>query len=878
MSDAPAWKVDKDGVYAASQPALLPLIVDQVPPALRQRPNWVGWVLRPERGKVRLTKVPVALNHIESRSGEQTVSYAEAKSDDRRTWVGWEKVTGELASSRAPLLAGIGFMFGPGKESDGFIGIDLDKCRKPDTGELSAQARDAVAKLPGYWEVSPSGTGIKGFFAGALPRGWKRCRAALPDGQEVEVYSHGRFFTVTGQRVGGSAGDVAALPGEFAALLAQWFPEKKGKSAKSAGQSGPGPARPLDVALAEMFANTKNGANIRALYDGDTSAYDGDESRADEALCFHLAFWLDKDAAAVETAFSASALGQRDKWRERPDYRQRTIARALEMSTLRRGARSAASSGPAAQRSEENGQSQETRATDGALFPLPESGESWNDPYRLARLFVDRHRTKAGDKTLVLWRDEFHHWRAGWRRFADGDLDASLAAHCRDVFVSDMPFRRDAALEEVAGTEKAPKPVMLFPVTRTVRNDARVNLAGQVNHPDAGQDAPFWLWGEPSRDPAEVIAAPNGLFTLGDVAACRGPFEPPSPRFFTYNTLPFPVPASEPEIPRVWLRCLDQWFGNNPASVVALQEWMGLCLSADTSAHKLLFLVGPPRSGKGTVLHVLTELIGAANVASTTFAALGENFGLESLVGKSVAIIPDARLSGRTDVAGVVERLLSISGEDAQTINRKNRPRITTRLRVRFILASNEVPRLQDASGALASRFEIIGFPNSFLGREDRDLKAKLAAELPAILAWAARGYVRLRSQGMAFTQTTTAAEYHRELEELSSPVRAFVRERCDIGPSCEVLVNELFSSWKEWNEQRNRGPGPENMFGRDLRAAHPHITLTQPRRDGVRVRVYRGIGLRPRDDWGEDSAARVGTRARPTYAEPGLWSDGEAA
>src|SRR5262249_58088652 len=115
--------------------------------------------------------------------------------------------------------------------------------------------------------------------------------------------------------------------------------------------------------------------------------------------------------------------------------------------------------------------------------------------------------------------------------------------------------------------------------------------------------------------------------------------------------------------------------------------------------------------------------VGAPNVASTTFAALGESFGLEALLGKRVAMIPDGRLSGRTDLAAVVERLLSISGEDLQSVNRKNRPRITTRLGVRFVLASNEVPRLPDASGALASRFYILRLPNSWFGKEDQTLR-----------------------------------------------------------------------------------------------------------------------------------------------------------
>jgi putative DNA primase/helicase len=288
----------------------------------------------------------------------------------------------------------------------------------------------------------------------------------------------------------------------------------------------------------------------------------------------------------------------------------------------------------------------------------------------------------------------------------------------------------------------------------------------------------------------------------------------------------------------------------------------------------VLFVVGPKRSGKGTILRTATNLVGCANVASTTFATLGESFGLENLLGKRMAIIPDGRLSGRTDTAAVVERLLSISGEDAQSVNRKNRRRITTKLRVRFVIASNEVPRLPDASGALASRFHILHTPNSWLGKEDRTLERKLNAELCGILKWAAEGWVRLQQQG-AFTGNTAAEQYAEQLAELSSPIRAFVRDACSVGPEHQTEIPRLYQAWRDWNEQRHRECGSEATFGRDLKAACSHITVSQPRgEDGVRIRVYNGIGLRERRDWGVETSvlARDGTRAEPTHA----WANSE--
>jgi putative DNA primase/helicase len=65
-----------------------------------------------------------------------------------------------------------------------------------------------------------------------------------------------------------------------------------------------------------------------------------------------------------------------------------------------------------------------------------------------------------------------------------------------------------------------------------------------------------------------------------------------------------------------------------------LQEWFGFCLLPDTSHHKIAILIGPPRSGPGTIARVMAALIGHENVAGPRLTALGTNFGLEPLIGK----------------------------------------------------------------------------------------------------------------------------------------------------------------------------------------------------------------------------------------------------
>jgi putative DNA primase/helicase len=295
-----------------------------------------------------------------------------------------------------------------------------------------------------------------------------------------------------------------------------------------------------------------------------------------------------------------------------------------------------------------------------------------------------------------------------------------------------------------------------------------------------------------------------------------------------------------------WTRFLADVWPVDAESIETLQEFMGLALTPDTSHQKIMLLIGPPRSGKGTINRVLQKLVGEGNYCSPTLSGLGTQFGSEPLIGKRLAVITDARLSTRVDPSAVAERLLSISGEDAQTIDRKHRSSWTAKLSVRFLIMTNELPALLDSSGAFASRFRVLQMTRSFLGNEDRGLASRLLGELPGILNWSLEGLDRLRARGY-LRQPKSAAEAVEQLETISSPIRAFVKERCEMRPGASVECGYLFNEWLAWNRANNREQaGTRQIFGRNLLAAYPQIGKSQPRVGEKRERHYEGIALRP--------------------------------
>lgn len=470
------------------------------------------------------------------------------------------------------------------------------------------------------------------------------------------------------------------------------------------------------------------------------------------------------------------------------------------------------------------------------------SNDAPDDPHHLIEKFLDVVSPGGSPHVIRSWRDEIWRYDRGcYTPIPDGDLRARLADWTRDELVRANIAAYHAWL--TAGEGKSPHPPTTCKVTTGLVNNMIQALSGACLLP-ARVHAPAWIDGPPGPEPTGIMAMHNGLLDL-EAAALRKPdcLLPSDRRFFTTSAAPFAYDPDAPQ-PVEWLRFLSSVWPDDPDSIATLQEWFGYMLTPDTRQQKILFIVGPRRGGKGTIARVLRELVGPLNLASPTLASLATNFGLWPLIGKSVALVADARIGPRTDTALIVERLLSISGEDPLTIDRKHREPLTAKLTCRFVILSNEMLRLGDSSGALVGRFIVLRATQSFYGREDHGLFDRLKAELPGILLWAIEGWRRLRARGR-FAQPATGHELIEDMESLSSPVGAYVREKCVLGPAYRVAVSELYHEWKLWCDSHGRKePGVEEVFGQQLRAAVPSISKSRPRTPEGRVWVYAGIGL----------------------------------
>jgi hypothetical protein len=269
---------------------------ERIPAELRERDQWVPWRYEERDGK--RTKVP------------RCADGGPASSIDPATWATFQHA---LAAVEPLECDGIGYVF---SADDPFVGVDLDD------GLSEAERAAIVEKLASYTETSVSGSGVHIFVRASL-NGRKRNRKG-----PFEVYEAGRYFVVTGEHVQGTPATIEERQAELDAVLDEYLPEPEVATIE------PSLAAELvdleDEELLELARVARNGEKFRRLWEGDWSGY-RTQSEADLALCSMLAFRTGPDPARIDRLFRASGL-MRPKW-ERDDYRQRTIAKAIESSS-----------------------------------------------------------------------------------------------------------------------------------------------------------------------------------------------------------------------------------------------------------------------------------------------------------------------------------------------------------------------------------------------------------------------------------------------------------------------------------------------------------------------------------------------------------------
>ena len=473
-----------------------------------------------------------------------------------------------------------------------------------------------------------------------------------------------------------------------------------------------------------------------------------------------------------------------------------------------------------------------------------------DDPHRLARTYIQNHASiQDFGSTLRYWREEWHQWHGReYRLVPEYELSSKLNLATKEEFDRLNIIAQEIFAERTDEAKDDEEPPTARKVSRTLISDVNAAMKGMCLL-SSEENAPFWIDGKGQHPADEIFATGSGLIHLPSLTDGKpNNLLPNTPNFFSPNAVSYRFPDDDPnkcEPPTEWITFLRTLWGDDHESISLLQEWMGYCLLPDTKQEKIMLIIGPPRSGKGTITRVLSQLVGERNVDSPKLGQFDKEYGLWSLLGKTVAIVEDARLSGRHNAAEIVESLLLISGRGRANVARKFLSTLNVALPVRFTIVSNELPALNDPSGAFASRCLLLQTHQSFLGKEDKTLSSRLEPELPGILIWAIQGWARLRERGY-FELPSSSQEMIDDLYTLTSPAKAFIEECCNVGPGLECAPQVAYDAYREWCKEQGKKPEVSQLFGRNLKAALPHLNTEQRWNGGRKGRVYIGMTVKP--------------------------------
>ena len=181
---------------------------------------------------------------------------------------------------------------------------------------------------------------------------------------------------------------------------------------------------------------------------------------------------------------------------------------------------------------------------------------------------------------------------------------------------------------------------------------------------------------------------------------------------------------------------------------------------------------------------------------------------------------------------GTVKRL---TGGDASRVRRMRQDFVEFTPSHTAMLVTNHRPTVPGDDLALWRRLRVVPF-EVVVDQPDTALPGRLELELPAVLAWAVRGYADWAEHGLDEPDAVILATD--SYQAASDTLGRFLDERCVVDAQAHVRAGVLYAAWLTWCQLNGETPGRQNEFAEAM--AH-HGFAKKHQRVG---RVYTGIGL----------------------------------
>ena len=350
----------------------------------------------------------------------------------------------------------------------------------------------------------------------------------------------------------------------------------------------------------------------------------------------------------------------------------------------------------------------------------------------------------VASKEVVHWLDDFFQLQSGrWRRQSERYFEKQLSS-------------------VVATARGADRDVV---IPRGTLGSYVESLARSVTPPCIDTS----LLAEENRtmninlDTGEILS--GSAFTNGVLfARDDGTFElvGREPRHFYPTSRPYSFPTERPARPEAF----DAWLqGRLPVENTrrALWELLGATVAQEMHARQqLVALLGPGRSGKGTMLRVASMLVGTeytASFAGGPIRLAKSQFGLAGLLNVAIVLFPDMppppRSPGRSmdhylEGLGIMK---SLTGGDPIAVERKFKEIITVVLNAAVWVDSNfdlsGFIQGQEDSFSWVERIVPIPFNEQIVEHErEQGYELRFKEELPRIAWYAVDAYAEAKKRG----------------------------------------------------------------------------------------------------------------------------------
>lgn len=259
-----------------------------------------------------------------------------------------------------------------------------------------------------------------------------------------------------------------------------------------------------------------------------------------------------------------------------------------------------------------------------------------------------------------------------------------------------------------------------------------------------------------------------------------------------------------------------------------LEELLGYLVLNGNPLHVAVLLLGAGRNGKGTLLRLVTAMLGHANVSSVPLQTLAENrFAAASLFGKLANVCGDldARMLDRSDTFKMA------TGGDTLYGEHKYGASFTFESWATMLFSANQAPPSRDTSEGYYARWLVVPFTAHLTGRlrpqAELDAELHAPAELEGLLARSVRGLQRLMARGR-FDPPLSVLSAGQEFRRTTDPVSSFASECLTSDPEMHLPRTDVFDRYRRWCDDNGHRPMSASKFYDRILGAVPGVSATK--------------------------------------------------